>query len=366
MTTRQQVDMLLLLLEASFPHASIILIDTLNTIVFSNEQEERGGYSFSGKRESLTVTIDGKSYSKIGIPLLDTYQIWMCVPLVYYTDLSTMFRMVDRMVAAVCTDTSSSALRQRNHHNELQIFFDQLFHSGDTNQHIYTSLLAANLGIDLSVPRLACIIEFPDNTPAEHMRVAVEQLTALRQGSMQDIIGSFATLLIYFLNTKASTYNRDAFETEVESLQRELSSLSGAMVRIAIDGFVETLTDYTQSFSTIHDILHLPSTRGHAILFSEDLLFERIILYSDKEQLDHHFAPALARLHDAPHLLETIEALLANDMDLFGAATTLKIHRNTVVFRLKQISSILGLNPIHNDNDRLSLHLLYRYYLSKQ
>ncbi len=366
MTTLQQVDTLHGLLEASLPHASIVVMDTLNTIILGDRNAQSNTFTFSGKRESTTVTVDGEPYSKIGIPLLDTYQIWISVPLVYYPDLSTIFRMVDRMVAAVFVDTSISVLHRRNHHNELQIFFDQIFHSGDTNQHIYTSLLAANLGIDLSVPRMACIIEFPDNTPAEHMRISAEHLTTLRQGSMQDIIGSFGTLLIYFLNTNVATYNRKVFETEIESVQRALSSLSGSMVRIAIDGFVETLSDYTQSFSTIHDILHLPSTKSKTILFSEDFLFERIILYSEKEQLDHYFAPSLTLLKDAPHLLQTIEALVTNNMDLFAAATTLKVHRNTVVFRLKHISSILGLNPIHNDNDRLALHLLYHYYLSKQ
>ena len=60
-------------------------------------------------------------------------------------------------------------------------------------------------------------------------------------------------------------------------------------------------------------------------------------------------------------MVETIKALIYADMNVFTAAETLQIHRNTMVSRLNQLKKQLKLDPQHNDNDRFKLILIYHY-----
>ena len=55
---------------------------------------------------------------------------------------------------------------------------------------------------------------------------------------------------------------------------------------------------------------------------------------------------------------ETLSALEGSSMSVKEAAARLGIHRNTVLFRLKRIRELSGLDPVNRSRDRRIVSLL--------
>ncbi|KAA8667203.1 CdaR family transcriptional regulator [Clostridium sp. HV4-5-A1G] len=64
---------------------------------------------------------------------------------------------------------------------------------------------------------------------------------------------------------------------------------------------------------------------------------------------------------DINRFLDTVSALIDNNMKPKLAAESLYIHRNTIVARLNKIKKLLGINPINNVNDAIFLISIYEY-----
>lgn len=77
------------------------------------------------------------------------------------------------------------------------------------------------------------------------------------------------------------------------------------------------------------------------------------------------FSQRLLGLIDDEELLTTLEAFLAEDLNLTKTAEKLDIHRNTVIYRLNKITQTLGKDP-REFSDAVELHLaiLFHKYFS--
>ena len=98
------------------------------------------------------------------------------------------------------------------------------------------------------------------------------------------------------------------------------------------------------------------------IYFVTAFLAEHLVYQLPENLFEHFFQAELSYLESNATAVKTIQALVENNMDLVSSAEDLFIHRNTMVFRLNQLKKSLNLNPLHKDNDRFKLILLYHYY----
>lgn len=72
----------------------------------------------------------------------------------------------------------------------------------------------------------------------------------------------------------------------------------------------------------------------------------------------------LERLGENNEIIQTLEAFFNFDMSLTRTADTLKIHRNTLVYRLDRITETLGLDPrVFEDAVQIKLAILYNRFV---
>jgi carbohydrate diacid regulator len=72
----------------------------------------------------------------------------------------------------------------------------------------------------------------------------------------------------------------------------------------------------------------------------------------------------LERLGENTEIIQTLEAFFAFDMSLTRTADQLKIHRNTLVYRLDRITETLGLDPrVFDEAVQIKLAILYSRFV---
>jgi len=74
------------------------------------------------------------------------------------------------------------------------------------------------------------------------------------------------------------------------------------------------------------------------------------------DQQKKEFSSKLFSSLEDEQLTETLEAFISEDLNLTQAATKLKIHRNTVIYRLDRIQEKLGKDP-RKFTDAVELYL---------
>lgn len=134
---------------------------------------------------------------------------------------------------------------------------------------------------------------------------------------------------------------------------------------IAVGLTVNNLNDYASSFSSAKSAFRYASSQSASqknIYFVTAFLAEHLVYQLPENLFEHFFQAELSYLESNATAVKTIQALVENNMDLVSSAEDLFIHRNTMVFRLNQLKKSLNLNPLHKDNDRFKLILLYHYY----
>lgn len=71
----------------------------------------------------------------------------------------------------------------------------------------------------------------------------------------------------------------------------------------------------------------------------------------------------IAKLKDHPDLYESLKGYFSSDLSLSKTALLLKIHRNTLVYRLERIADITGLDPrVFNDAFQLQIAMILEKY----
>jgi carbohydrate diacid regulator len=77
--------------------------------------------------------------------------------------------------------------------------------------------------------------------------------------------------------------------------------------------------------------------------------------------MEHFMLPYEKELEKSPELIETLHALVKNDMNLRQTAEELFLHRNTVVFRMEKLKELLDFNPIHSIRDASFFQIISWY-----
>lgn len=223
---------------------------------------------------------------------------------------------------------------------------------------------AAQLNIDLTIPRVAAIIELQANEQ-QSAQQQLQQIIHLLENPARDnlvamtSINQLVILKPALLNGKE--WDPSLEESRIDKLFSRIAPTAGIKLSIALGHYFVGLEGIARSYQTALDTLalgkfHAPTQ--YKYLYKD---YAMPVLLSE---LSHHWrgdelkAPLLALKNKDKNgqLQKTLTAYLNHFDDMGKCADSLFIHRNTLRYRLDRISVITQLD-MHNINDLLQLHL---------
>lgn len=144
-----------------------------------------------------------------------------------------------------------------------------------------------------------------------------------------------------------------------EDFQRTLHEHIGAEFQkllIAIGSFYRGKDGATLSYEEARRALNLGLSMGEArtMYHIDDLGMIATLAGGNKKWQDNFVRRLLMKLLAEEYLLETVEVFFDKNMSLTQTSKELKIHRNTLLYRLDKIKKVTGLDP-RKFNDAMEL-----------
>ncbi|OUO92644.1 helix-turn-helix domain-containing protein [Cloacibacillus sp. An23] len=355
-------------LKNAFPYAHIGAVSPGGKIIWDSDAapfSQSNKEAFPNKYKSITTVADenGSAFYKISLPLR-SLRINIYIPVNIPCDVLTAGKMAESIIGYSNAVSMENELysRQRN----VNMLLERILHADRNDTDVYTSLLAADLGFDMSVKRVMYVIRFLD-TDAEQTKnkqmfsLSVNNIqAAVSSISSQDIAGSFRENEIVICHANAGQKSERDF---INILKDNIPS--GANYFIDIGPECDSISDYPGYFPFVSESLEFAERyvkEGRNVFLATDFLAEHIANNVPKQKLEHFFKRELDYAAKTPWFCETLGALTENNMEMNAAASSIFIHRNTMVFRVNQIRKKLGLDPINKDSDRFRLIVFYRWH----
>ena len=294
-------------------------------------------------------------------------------------DAKARCQMAESALRLLLSQRASAQNPPEDKLNTMTLLADRLFHITTADSATFLALWAREIGFDLSLPRAICVFDLQTDELSENLQSSLLRLIHAELSTYPVISSPHSAYEIQNQTIVAPLNNRQiALLTVVPRDSRDLRKLIypylselcttlmdryNLSVQVGVGSVPEALYGYGVSLTQAQTALkyaRLFETR-QMINFISDFTFEEELVRVPHDTLHHFLEPYMRRL-TSPQLMETIHALLHCNMDIGQTAAYLYVHRNTVLFRLDQIKRQLGLNPLHNDNDRFMLRMLYSYY----
>lgn len=204
------------------------------------------------------------------------------------------------------------------------------------------------------------------------METVASVVNLLSPGSAIVERGSQLMILhIFRSHTEINQFRRNS-ETLARSCSEELAKELKWQVLAGISRYIEDPLNIAEGIKQAQMALKVgncASNRGRVFHF-DDLGIYRILLTSDTREIDKFFEDILGRLvsydeRNEAGLVETLEALFANEMNFQKTAEYLFIHYNTLRYRVNRIQQITGLD-LKSPEDCLSLQLALKIFHIKK
>lgn len=271
---------------------------------------------------------------------------------------ANLVKMTAEMMAEQALVHEQSQWERRHHDEFISAWLNASVDQEALNQ------WASRLAIDITIPRVAIIIEFDlANAPPDSgiIRKLIDLLEKLMPGNLTAILSTYEIVVlkpVKFLNGNLQS------ELELNNIKRLIKQLNESGVK----GFKTVLgfyhQDITISYSSAQRLLDIGKQQHPEqvlYVFSDyrmPLLLSPLEQSWQGKQLTHAFNTL--RITDKNGtLIKTLIALFASHGKIKDCASLLYIHRNTLRYRLERIESITGLSPYHFE----SLFELYMGYV---
>lgn len=325
---------------SAFPQADISIMDNSGNCLLYRYQTHKS-----------------KNCHTLSFKLPQNYRISMVLPADMFTDPSVPNQMINTMISLVIQDPSVFD-KDNDYSAALTNLANRLLYPSEENGESI-SFLAASWGLDFHISRIVCVLVLSSQTFSSHRTIMAAFCRSLREYGaigMQDLLAPLdQNKLLYCcpMPTHLKEYLSKQYAVFSHLCPTELSFGVGISA--------SSPSEYRQAYMAALQMAEsCPS--GGGIRFISDYPAEYMIQTLPKERLEHFYLNQVMKLQSCPHLTGTICALIENNMDLHRTASSLYVHRNTVIFRLRQIKKILNINPLHRDSDRFILTLIYLYY----
>lgn len=253
--------------------------------------------------------------------------------------------------------------------DKLSLLIKQIIQGPVTDDSTFISMLASEVNLDLTIPRVVCVIDFEELHRKRYLKHellsdALVLIRTFRPSNPNDIIGINENSQILFCRSlikKSSSIKSQCYDYFAK-LREHLSSKLGTAAYIGIGFAVSEIPEYAHSYSCAQLALQHSFTQSSSVAYALDHINEIIFENTPMELLNHFFNEQIRLITENPIYFQTIESLLIHNMNLTETAKSLYIHRNTLNFRIKQIKSLLSLDPLKSNDDRYTLHLIYSYF----
>lgn len=158
---------------------------------------------------------------------------------------------------------------------------------------------------------------------------------------------------------------QDDFKKTLSNLHFNLENELRTKITIGVGNFKEGVDGLKESFQESKTALRFgQQIWGEGKIYHYDNFGVIAPLFSGVNEKNISFSKnVIKKLKNHEELLKTLKVYLNNNLSLSKTAKKLRIHRNTLVYRLEQIENITELDPkIFNDAFRLYMALILESY----
>ncbi len=192
---------------------------------------------------------------------------------------------------------------------------------------------------------------------------AILQTEANRRGISGPVIAHSSYAVLFHPVEEPKQTMRLKHKTE-EIRQQLVARMQGSDVCCGVGRPARGMDNLRQSFKEAEDAVDMCNelnTQARATFFGNSSLFSLLLSLKNPSELEHFCKTWLADLisyDDQQHsdLLDTLSTYFANNGNTALTAKELKIHRNTLAYRLNRIAEITCLD-LDDADVRLNLHL---------
>lgn len=263
-----------------------------------------------------------------------------------------------------------------------QLMYDFLYNEGANLEELKRVFESFNM--DLSKNRLAIFLEISDPNylflyEKEIIEGERERKIARIKRGIKAVLSSFYTshrdnicfyiggsnfLILKDMGDNPKTYQEE-FKKTMNSLFYNLKNELMTKITLGVGEYKPGLKGIRESFEEARTALRFgKQTWGEGKIFHFDSFGVVAPLFSGVTEDNISFSHSIIHnLSDYPDLLSSLKYYFDYDLSLSKTAKKLKIHRNTLVYRLEKIAEVTGFDPrVFNDAFQLQLALILDRY----
>lgn len=212
-----------------------------------------------------------------------------------------------------------------------------------------------------NIERAVCLMKFEKNENWDmykNSEYIINKMQYLKYFYKQDIISYLGNgQFIIIKSFKEKIDKKSLLKKFFISLQKEIDDRMNLKFSAVCGAVVNSLDDIPDSYEQANFLLNYTECKNNVIYFIEDYILEFLIL-SNKANSKMILKNSLNIINRSSLYKETITAMSKYDMNINKACENLSMHRNTIIYRMKKIKEILGLDPINNHKDRIKFYIL--------
>lgn len=214
-----------------------------------------------------------------------------------------------------------------------------------------------------NIERAVCMIKFEKNENWDMYKTSeyiINKMQYLKYFYKQDIVsylGNGQFIIIKSFSDKERIDKKSALKKFFISLQKEIDGRLDLKFSAVCGAVVKGLDDIPESYEQANFLLNYTECKNNVVYFIEDYILEFLIL-SNKANSKMILKNSLNIINRSSLYKETIIAMSKYDMNINKACKNLSAHRNTIIYRMKKIKEVLGLDPINNHKDRIKFYIL--------
>jgi sugar diacid utilization regulator len=278
------------------------------------------------------------------LDLFSDAQTWPVRLTSHYADLviSTFDLLTQEMIDAYRETAASVEAANRRVENELV----RAVVDGETRTQDFDARVRT-LGIDPRLPRVALAVGASAATDFALLHRLRRRIASVIQPHVvgPSVFGDIGELVVGIVSPRRGA---DAVAAAVE---RVVDEEGGGRIVVGIG---RAVGDLPSAHSSSHEAIEsaaaaLRRSGGARVLRYSDALVD-VLLGASPSISEVLVATRLDGLRGHPHLLETLEALIENDLSQSAAARSLFVHVNTVAHRVRRIHEITGYDPLKLDD----------------
>lgn len=241
--------------------------------------------------------------------------------------------------------------------------------------------------IDLSHPRIAIVVsvEDPDmvggfSDPTSDREVRIARYKAGIDRGLRSFYTSSSNNIVSYIGQNNFSVLKDLasngdLEDSLESFKKSINTIFDIIkselkvpTTVGVGNYHPGLAGLRQSYQEALSAIELGSQMwGRDRIYRIDDFGVVAPLLSGVDEKNIYFSRELLdRLGENIEIIQTLEAFFNYDMSLTRTADELKIHRNTLVYRLDRITDTLSLDPRNFDDAvQIKLAILFTRFVEK-